>query len=321
MEILAPLFVVLALVFVVGLVKSLRSVEQGTIVVVTSFGKYRRLLYPGLNFLVPFVEQTKMTISVQNRSMELSFQAITQDQANVYFKAMLLYSVLDQREATIVNVAFKFIDESAFRQTMVRTVEGAVRSFVATKRQTEILSLRGEIVSSVKEHLDASLESWGYHLADLQMNDIVFDGPVMESMARVVASQNLLSAAENEGRALLVTKTRQAEAEGNAIRISAEADRVAQKLRGEGIALFREEAGRGMGIAVKEMEAAGMDPSLILFQMWTEALKHVAENGRGNVIFLDGSPQGMERTMQQMGALQTATKGLTGDLPPRTQRL
>ena len=319
MEVVVPLLVA-SFVLTLGLfIKSLRSVEQGTICVVTMFGKYRRLLYPGLNLVVPFVEKVKTTISVQNRSMELTFQAITQDQANVYFKAMLLYSVLDQRESTIVNVAFKFIDESAFHQTMVRTVEGAVRSFVATKRQTEILALRGEIVSSVKEHLDTSLESWGYHLADLQMNDIVFDGPVMESMARVVASQNLLSAAENEGRALLVTKTRQAEAEGNAIRISAEADRVAQKLRGEGIALFREEAGRGMSVAVKEMEAAGMDPSLILFQMWTESLKHVAENGRGNVIFLDGSPQGMERTMQQMSALQLATGTPTGG--PRTQRL
>jgi regulator of protease activity HflC (stomatin/prohibitin superfamily) len=318
MEVVVPLFVVLALFVLLVLVKSFRSVDQGTIAVVTSFGKYRRLLYPGLNLLVPFVERVHTVVSVQNRSTEIAFQAITFDQANVYFKAMLLYSALDQSESTIVNVAFKFIDENAFRQTMVRTVEGAVRSFVATKRQTEILSLRGEIVASVKTHLDPSLESWGYHLIDLQMNDIVFDGPVMESMTRVVASQNLLAAAENEGRALLVTKTRQAEAEGNAIRISAEADRVAQKLRGEGIALFREEAGRGMSVAVREMEAAGMDASLILFQMWTEALKHVAENGRGNVIFLDGSPQGMEKTMQQMGALQAITRG--NDTPPRTQR-
>jgi prepilin-type processing-associated H-X9-DG protein len=48
--------------------------------------------------------------------------------------------------------------------------------------------------------------------------------------------------------------------------------------------------------------------------MWTEALKHVAENGRGNVIFLDGSPQGMEKTMQQMGALQAVTR--PNDTPP-----
>jgi len=317
MDAAVPLLVTAALFTLILLAKGLRSITQGTIGVVTMFGKYRRILYPGLNFMIPFVERIHRMVSIQNQSMELSFQAITNDQANVYFKAMLLYSVLDQNENTVVNVAFKFIDEGAFRQTMVRTVEGAVRSFVATRKQTEVLSLRGEIVSSVKMHLDPSLESWGYHLIDLQMNDIVFDGPVMESMARVVASQNLLAAAENEGQAMLITKTRQAEAEGNAIRISADADRTAQKLRGEGIALFREEAGKGMSHAVKEMEAAGLDASLILFQMWTEAMKHVAEYGRGNIMFLDGSPNGMEKTFQQMAAMQTL-RGITpGDPRPR----
>jgi regulator of protease activity HflC (stomatin/prohibitin superfamily) len=309
------LLVAAALFTLILVAKGLRSITQGTIGVVTMFGKYRRILYPGLNFMIPFVERIHRMVSIQNQSMELSFQAITNDQANVYFKAMLLYSVLDQNENTVVNVAFKFIDEGAFRQTMVRTVEGAVRSFVATRKQTEVLSLRGEIVSSVKMHLDPSLESWGYHLIDLQMNDIVFDGPVMESMARVVASQNLLAAAENEGQAMLITKTRQAEAEGNAIRISADADRTAQKLRGEGIALFREEAGKGMSHAVKEMEAAGLDASLILFQMWTEAMKHVAEYGRGNIMFLDGSPNGMEKTFQQMAAMQTLRGVVPGNDP------
>ena len=206
------IFSMFGLAVLVLALRCVRTVRQGTVAIVTSFGKYRRVLYPGLNFLVPVFENIYRVVSVQNRSLELAFQAITADQANVYFKAMLLYSVLDQREETIQAVAFKFIDEGSFTQTLVRTVEGAVRSYVATRRQTEILSLRGEIVANVKGHLDASLGSWGYHLIDMQMNDVVFDGPVMESMARVVASQNLLAAAENEGRALLVTKTRAAEA-------------------------------------------------------------------------------------------------------------
>jgi regulator of protease activity HflC (stomatin/prohibitin superfamily) len=301
-------FFLLVFVFAASLVaRSVRTVRQGTIGVVTSFGKYRRILYPGLNFLVPFIENLSTNVSVQNRSVELAFQAITNDQANVYFKALLLFSVLDQREETIKAVAFKFIDEASFNQTLVRTVEGAVRSYVATRKQADILALRGEIVAAVKGHLDASLSSWGYHLQDMQMNDVIFDQPVMESMARVVASQNLLAAAENEGRALLVTKTRAAEAEGNAIRISAEADRTAQKLRGEGIALFREEAARGISVAAKEMESAGLSSSLILFQMWTESIKHMAEKGHGNVIFLDGSSEGYKRTLEQMTALQMNT--------------
>ncbi len=301
--------------FIVLLMLSLRTISQGYVGVVTMFGKYRRVVFPGLNFLLPGIERVSRVVSVQHRSFEIAFQAITIDQANVYFKAMLLFSVLDQREETIVNVTFKFIDEASFLQTLTRSVEGAVRSFVATKRQAEVLALRGEIVESVKHHMDNTLEGWGYHLIDLQMNDIVFDTPVMESMAKVVAAQNLLAAAENEGNALLVRKTKQAEAEGNAIRIAAEADRVAQQLRGKGISLFREEAARGMSLAAREMKEAGLSSSLILFQMWTEALKHVAENGRGNVMMLDGSTTGMERTLQQLLALQ-ASGGLA-DSPAR----
>jgi regulator of protease activity HflC (stomatin/prohibitin superfamily) len=279
------------------------TVQQGNVGVITMFGKYRRVIGPGLSMRIPFLESVSRRISTQNRSVEMAFQAITSDQANVGFKAMLLYSVLDQEEQTIKNVAFKFIDDANLMTALVRTVEGSVRAYVATKRQSEILGLRGEIVASVKEHLDASLEDWGYHLLDMQMNDILFDEAIMRSMAQVVASSNLKAAAENEGQALLITKTKQAEAEGNAIKIAAEAERQALRLRGQGIALFREEVAKGMSQAAKEMKEADLDASFILFSMWTEAIKHFAENGKGNVIFLDGSADGSKRTMQELMAL------------------
>ena len=159
------------------------------------------MLRPGLSFKIPFIEQIFRRISYQNRSVELKFEAITQDQAKVNFSAMLLYSVLNQENNTIQNVAFKFIDERSFMQALVRSVEGAVRAFVATKRQSEILLLRTEIIHHVKEQLDLVLEDWGYHLIDIQMNDISFDEAIMRSMAQVVASNNLKAAAENEGQA------------------------------------------------------------------------------------------------------------------------
>ena len=57
------------------------------------------------------------------------------------------------------------------------------------------------------------------------------------------------------------------------------------------------------------MKAAGLDSSFILFSMWTDAIKHFAEQGKGNVIFLDGSNEGMDKTMKQMMALsQVETK-------------
>ncbi|SHM70503.1 SPFH domain-containing protein [Mucilaginibacter sp. OK098] len=296
-------FLVVAFIFLVILLSSFVSVKQGTIVVITVFGKYRRILTPGLNFKIPFIENIYSKISIQNRSVELEFQAVTFDQANVYFKAMLLYSVLDQQEETIKNVAFKFVDERNLMQALIRTVEGSIRAFVATKRQSEVLILRRDIVEHVKEQLDVILEGWGYHLQDLQLNDITFDEVIMKSMSQVVASNNLKAAAENEGQALLITKTKAAEAEGNAIKISAEAERQASQLRGQGVALFREEVAKGMSVAAKEMKDANMDTSVILFTMWTESIKHFAENSQGNVIFLDGSTDAMQQTMKEMMAL------------------
>ncbi len=280
------------------------TVSQGTVAVITMFGKYRRILMPGLNFRIPVLEVVARRISIQNQSVEMNFQAITLDQANVHFKAMLLFSVLNHEEQTIKNVAFKFIDQDSLMTALVRTVEGCVRSFVATKKQAEILLLRRDIVEAVKTQLDHSLESWGYHLIDLQMNDVSFDPEIIQSMARVVASSNLRAAAENEGQALLITKTKQAEAEGRAIQIAAEAEKQAAQLRGQGVALFREEVAKGMRHAADEMKQSGMDSSVMLFSMWTDAIKHFAETGKGNTIFLDGSTESMDRTLKQLLSVQ-----------------
>ncbi|MFY7910453.1 MAG: SPFH domain-containing protein [Emticicia sp.] len=297
------LTIILLVVAAVVLYLSVVIVQQGNVAVITVFGKYSRIMTPGLNFKIPFIEFVFRTISIQNRSAELQFQAITNDQANVYFKAMLLYTVTDQSEEQIKNVAFKFIDQANFMQALVRSIEGSIRSFVATKKQAEILGLRNEIVTDVKSNLDNTLNGWGYHLLDLQINDITFDEEIVKSMSRVVASNNLKAAAENEGQALLITKTKGAEADGNAIRISAEAEREAARLRGQGLAQFREEIAKGMAVAAAEMEKAHLDPSIILFSLWTETMRQVAQDGKGNVIFMDGSVEGFDKTMKQMMAL------------------
>jgi regulator of protease activity HflC (stomatin/prohibitin superfamily) len=293
---------IIVLAIVILFLSCFITVKQGYVAVITIFGKYRRIMAPGLNFRIPFIEVIYRRISIQNRSVELEFQAVTQDQANVYFKAMLLYAVINQSEETIKNVSFKFVDDRNFMQALIRTIEGTIRSFVATKKQAEILELRTEIVLEVKKHLDGTLEEWGYHLIDLQLNDITFDEEIIKSMAKVVASSNLKAAAENEGQALLITKTKSAEAEGNAIKISAAAEKEAAMLRGQGVALFRQEVAKGLAQAAKEITNANMDASFLLFSMWTESIKHFAETGKGNVIFLDGSTDGMQKTIKQMMA-------------------
>ena len=284
---------------------SVTTVQQSTVAITTIFGKYSRTLRPGLNFKIPLIENVFKRISVQNRAVELNFQAVTIDQANVHFTSLLLFSVLDDREETVKQVAFRFLTDRDFMATLTRTVEGSIRSYVASKKQQEILSLRREITEAVKGNVDHMLEDWGYHLIDLQINDITFDEEVMRSMSKIVAANNMKAAAENEGQALLITKTKGAEAEGNAIKIAAEAEREAAKMRGQAVALFREEVAKGMSHAAKEMQSANLDTSVILFSMWTEAVKNFTEHGKGNIIFLDGSVDGMQKTLKQMMALSS----------------
>ena len=170
------------------ILSSVKTVPQGNVAVTTVFGKYHSIRRPGLNFLIPFVEKIFRRISTQNRAVELQFQAITQDQANVYFTAMMVYGAISETEDTVKNIAFKFVSEKDFLTALVRSVEGSTRGFVATKRQAEILALRGEIVAEVKENLDHVIETWGFQKKAIKISSL--SGAVIERNAAAPASRS-----------------------------------------------------------------------------------------------------------------------------------
>jgi regulator of protease activity HflC (stomatin/prohibitin superfamily) len=127
---------------------------------------------------------------------------------------------------------------------------------------------------------------------------MTFDKEIMDSMARVVSSKNLLAAASNEGAALLVKRTKDAEAEAAYKTIGAEAEKKAASLRGEGMALFRRNVAEGMRDAAESLRVAGVDANFILFLEYTDALKYVADHSEGKVIFMDAGAGGSMRALQ-----------------------
>jgi regulator of protease activity HflC (stomatin/prohibitin superfamily) len=253
--------------------------------------------------LIPFVERVKRTVSIQNRTDQLKFSAITSDQAAVHFTATIIYTVADHLEETVKLVAFKFINPESFITALTSTVEASVREFVATKKQAEVLGLRQDIVSHAKHTLDAQLASWGYTLVDLTVNDIAFDSEVMTSMSRVVAATNAQRAAEFEGEALRITLVKKAEAEGAAIRITATNEAEAARLRGEGLAMFRKALAEGLGESADMLEKHNIDPTIIAFSMWTEMVRDTAKEGKGNTIFLDGGMENLSDSLHRLQAM------------------
>src|SRR6202521_2537605 len=303
-------FLLLLLVLALSLAWSMfRSVPQATVGVVTVFGKYRRVMREGLNIKLPW-EKVAYRLSLQNRALQLEFQAITQDQANVKFATMVLYAVAGADVEAIKKAVFSFATPQEFQLALQRTIDGSIRQFVATTKQADILGMRAEIVDHTKKNLDEVVLAWGYVVRDIQITDMTFDKEIIDSMARVVSSKNLLAAASNEGAALLVKRTKDAEAEAAYRTIGAEAEKKASALRGEGLALFRKNIAEGMKDAAERLKAAGVDANFLLFLEYTDALKYVAEHGQGKVIFMDNSPASATRVVQSilgMGAEMPAT--------------
>jgi len=310
---------VLAIVLVWIVFASLRVVNQATVGVVTMFGKYRRVIRPGLNILIPLVERINRVVPIQNRTEQLQFKTITSDQAVVHFTATVIFTVSDHEPETVKTVAFKFIDEKSFDIALLSAVEASVREYVATRKQSEVLGLRAEIVHHAKSTLDEQLSSWGYTVLDLQITELSFDKEVTDSMARIVAATNQKIAAEAEGQALLITRTKAAEAEGAAIRIAAENEATAARLRGEGLAMFRKALAEGFGESAELLEKHGLDPALLAFSMWTETIRDAAREGAGNTIFIDGNIQTGDDALRRLQAMTVAGNKPQVDKKPKAK--
>ncbi len=304
--------IILVLVFcfvaLVWLLRQVRSIPQSNIAVVTAFGKYQRVMRAGLNVKMP-QERIAQILSLQNRALQMEFQAITRDQANVKFSTMVVYAVANEEEETIKRAVFSFASYQEFQLALQRTIDGSIRQFVATTMQADILAMRAEIVDHTKRTLDEVVSSWGYVVRDIQITDMTFDKEIMDSMARVVSSKNLLAAAANEGAALLVKRTKDAEAEAAYKTIGAEAEKTAASLRGEGLALFRRNIAEGMKEAASNLRQAGVDSSILLFLEYTDALKYVADHAQGKVVFMDNGAGATLRVAQQISSLGTDAGG------------
>jgi hypothetical protein len=104
----------------------------------------------------------------------------------------------------------------------------------------------------------------------------------------------------------LLLKTRVADAEAQAKRVVALAEKDVEFLRGEGNALLRKQIASGLSEAGKIMESNGVDPSFMLYTMWLDGMKHIASHSHGNLLSFDGSMEGFDKTLKQMSVLGRA---------------
>lgn len=104
-------------------------------------------------------------------------------------------------------------------------VENYMRSHVASKTHEELLEEREEFSTYLIDSLDDILIQWGIHIVSFQVINIIFPKELTDAMSKVVASQRLREAAQNEAEASKVKIVK-----------NAEANKEANIMLGEGIA-------------------------------------------------------------------------------------
>ena len=87
-------WVFILVLVVVTLYAGVKTVPQGQIWTVERFGAYTRMLQPGLNFVMPYVDRVGRRLNVQEQVVEIPEQSvITKDNATVAVDGVIYYRV------------------------------------------------------------------------------------------------------------------------------------------------------------------------------------------------------------------------------------
>jgi regulator of protease activity HflC (stomatin/prohibitin superfamily) len=220
-------FLVLLLLGVVTAWKGIKTVPQGWVWTVERFGAFTRLLHPGLNLIIPYVDTVGRKMNVQEVVLDIPEQSvITRDNATVAVDGIVYYRVMDPAKA-----AYQVQDLTGALEALAMT---NIRSVIGEMDLDATLSGRERINSSLLETLDGATDPWGVKVSRVEIRKV-------EPPENLVRAMNLQMTAERERRATVMR---------------AEGDRAAaiQRAEGEKAALILAAEGRQQA-ALRDAEA------------------------------------------------------------------
>jgi regulator of protease activity HflC (stomatin/prohibitin superfamily) len=165
---------------------SIKAYERA---VVLRFGIFRGVRQPGLNFIIPLVDEL---IRVDQRVITMDIppqDIITRDNVSIKVNAVLYFRVVDPSQA-VLTVENYLYATSQIAQTTLRSVCGEAEL-------DDLLSKREQINVRVQEILDRHTDPWGIKVSTVEVKDI--DLP--QEMRRAMARQ---AEAERERRAKII---------------------------------------------------------------------------------------------------------------------
>ncbi len=173
------LIVVVVLVILPFSIKIVKQYERG---VVLRFGRLVGARNPGLNVIIPFVDQmTKVSLRIVTTVLEPQ-EVITRDNVTVKVDAVVYFMVIDPIKA-LINV-------ESYREAIIQLALTTLRSVLGQSDLDELLAHRDQINLRLREIIDEQTEEpWGVRATLVEVKDALLPESMQRAMARQAESE------------------------------------------------------------------------------------------------------------------------------------
>jgi regulator of protease activity HflC (stomatin/prohibitin superfamily) len=250
--------------------KSIWLVPPSTARNVERLGQFHKTMEPGLNFVLPMIDQVKELIDLREQVVSFTGQrVITEDNVVVAIDTVLFFQVTDPRSAE-----YEIVD---YIQAIEQLAATMLRSVIGSMDLEQTLTSRDRINTLLRGVLDDASGKWGIRVTRVEIRSIDPPQSIKDAMEKQLK-------AEREKRAAILN----AEGMQQAQVLTAEGDKKGSILRAEGekqASILRAE---GQAQAIKTVFASihegDADPKLLAYE-YLQTLPQLAK-GDGNTVWM-----------------------------------
>jgi regulator of protease activity HflC (stomatin/prohibitin superfamily) len=222
--------IAIIIVVIVGvfIVRSLKVVPQQNAWVVERLGKYHATLTPGLNLLVPFVDNVAYRHLLKEIALDVPSQVcITRDNTQLQVDGILYFQVTDPMRASYGSANYVM--------AITQLAQTTLRSVIGKLELDKTFEERATINHSVVSAIDEAALNWGVKVLRYEIKDLTPPKEILHAMQQQITAEREKRAliAASEGRRQEQINIATGEREAAIARSEGEKQAVINKAQGE----------------------------------------------------------------------------------------